>query len=72
MSIHVITTEYLRPQKTWKCKYEVVSPDSAHYGLIDVIFSSELLKAGHTYLVQVNTETRNPRLAAVIRELEKS
>ena len=69
LTIHIITTEHLPIQKTWKCKYEVVSASSQFKGLVDIIFSKELLKAGHTYYVQVNREPANPRIVKVFREI---
>jgi len=69
LSIRIITTEYLRIQRVWKCKYEVVSKRSKYYPSVDIIFSDTLLKAGHTYFVKVNEDTQNPRIVKVFREI---
>lgn len=69
MTIRIITTEHLSVQDIWKSKYEVVSPRSRFRGLVDIIFSEDLLAAGHTYFVQVNHETDNPRIAKILREI---
>ena len=69
MLIHIVTTEYLPVQGVWKAKYEVVSKGSPDYQCIDIVFSSHLLAAGHTYLVRVNDETKNPTVVEVLREL---
>jgi ribonuclease HI len=70
LSIHVITAEFLTTQKVWKCKYEVISKGSKYCGLVDIIFSEELTKAGHSYYVQVGKESDNPRIVKVFREIE--
>jgi len=70
LSIRVITTEYLRVQKLWKCKYEVISKGSPLRSNIDIVFSGSLLKAGHAYYVLLNRETRNPRVVRVFKEIE--
>ncbi|MEX1071490.1 MAG: ribonuclease H [Anaerolineales bacterium] len=69
-TIRIITTEYLEVQKLWKCKYEVVSKTSPYFAKVDLIFSVELLEAGHTYRVRVNRETDNPSIVRMIRELK--
>ena len=71
LTIRVITTEHLGVQHVWKCKYEVLSNSSDYRACVDVIFSDTLLKAGHTYYVQVNSDTRNPRILKVFREITK-
>lgn len=71
LSIHIIITEYLRIQRVWKCKYEVVSKRSKYYPSVDIIFSDTLLEPGHTYFVKVNEDTHNPRIVKVFREIIK-
>ena len=68
-SIHIITAQFLTPQKVWKCKYEVITKRSKYHDFVDIIFSDELLKAGHSYYVQVNREPNNPRIVKVFREI---
>ncbi len=71
--VRIITTEYLSsPHRLWKYKYEVLSKDSKYYGNVDEIFSEILLRDGHQYEVRVNDNTRNPRIAELIRELESN
>ena len=69
LSIRVITCEYLRPQRVWKLKYEVVSKASPYFGKVDIIFSDDLLKDGHSYHVRINNDTHNPRVVKIFREL---
>lgn len=71
LSIRVMTCEYLHAQRVWKLKYEVISKASPYRGKVDVIFSDELLKDGHSYYVRVNDNTRNPRIVKAFRELPK-
>ena len=70
VSIRIISTERLTVQKVWKCKYEVISKRSDDYLRVDIIFSDKLLKAGHSYYVQVNDDTGNPRIRKVFWEIE--
>lgn len=69
MSIRIISSEPLKVQKLWKCKYEVMTKTSDFYALVDIIYSDELLSPGHTYYVQVNDQTANPRVLKVFREI---
>jgi hypothetical protein len=68
MTIRLITDTYLRVQKVYKCKYEVLEGEFT--GRIDVIFAAELHRAGHHYDVRVNDSTRNPRIVELIREID--
>lgn len=70
LTIRVITTEYLRVQRLWKCKYEVLSRTSPYKGEVDVIFSETLLSAGHIYYVRVNDNIANPVVNKVFREVQ--
>jgi ribonuclease HI len=69
ISIRIVTTEYLRPHKLWKHKYEVISKRSPYYMLVDIIYSDQLLEPGHSYYLRVNDQTDNPRVVKVFREL---
>lgn len=69
ISIRIITSEFLPIQKLSKFKYEVLSKGSKYFGNVDIIFSKENLKVGHSYFVKVNHDTPNPRIEKVIREI---
>ena len=69
LSIRVVTCEWLRQQKLWKLKYEVISRASPFLGKVDIIFATDVLADGHAYFVQVNQDTANPRIVRVFREL---
>ncbi len=71
-SIRIVTCEWLRQQKLWKLKYEVISTSSPFKGKVDTIFATKALPVladGHSYFVQVNEDTANPRVVKVFREL---
>jgi len=72
ISIRVITSEYLKVQKIYKYKYEVVSKASKYFNKIDIIFSEELLKCGHSYLVSFNKNSKNPKISKIINEIQTS
>lgn len=69
VSIRIITSEYLKVQRIWKYKYEVISKKSNYYGNVDIIFSNHHIRDGHSYFVKVNDDTPNPRIEKVYREL---
>jgi ribonuclease HI len=71
LTIRVITDEYLRVQKCYKFKYEVMSKSSLYFGNVDIAYSEHLLRAGHTYYVQMNKDSKNPRILKKYREVAK-
>ena len=70
ITIRIITSKHLTVQKVWKYKYEVISKHSRYRGNVDIIFSENFLSSGHTYYVRVNSDTSNPRIEKVFREIE--
>lgn len=68
--IRVVETTWLRVQKIWKYRCEVVSFDSPYYQNLDWLYSNEQMRDGHYYEVQLNDNPRNPTITIVIRELE--
>jgi len=70
LRIRVITSEWLRVQRLSKYKYEVLSERSKYFRNVDIIYSEHDMKAGHHYEVSVNDDTSNPRVTAVLREIE--
>ncbi|HEY4341605.1 MAG TPA: RNase H family protein [Steroidobacteraceae bacterium] len=74
MAIRIITDTYMRVQRLYKYKYEVLADAcETHSAKVDWIYhqSEECLRAGHHYEVEVNHETNNPRIVQVIRELAR-
>lgn len=69
LSIRVITTEYLKLQKQYKYRYEVLSETSKYIGNVDLIFSDLFIKDGHCYRVSVNKNTSNPKILKVLSEI---
>jgi ribonuclease HI len=70
ITISIITSEYLKVQKVWKYKYEVISKHRIYRGNVDFIFSEHFLSTGHTYYVRFNSDTSNPRIEKVFREIK--
>jgi len=56
--------------EVYKYKYEVL--DGEYLGQVDVIFATELLRAGHHYQIRVNDNTKNPRVVELVREIERT
>lgn len=71
LTIRVITDEYLKVQRCYKFKYEVMSKSSLYFGNVDIAYSEHLLRAGHTYFVQMNKDSKNPRILKKYREVAK-
>ncbi len=69
LTVRVITDEYLKVQRSYKLKYEVMSKSSPYFGSVDIAYSGHLLRAGHTYYVQMNNDSKNPRILKVFREI---
>ena len=69
LSIRIITDTYMRLQRVYKYKYEVL-PDCGEFaGNVDWIYSKECLRAGHHYDVRVNEDAQNPQIVEVLEEL---
>lgn len=69
--IYIIEVQRLRIQKTWKYRYQVVSQDSPDRHAIDWIYSSEHMRDGHSYEVQVNDNMRHPQVVALLQEVDR-
>jgi ribonuclease HI len=52
-------------------RYEVVDPSSAYDTKVDFAESDQPLGPGHTYDVTMNAEQANPRIVAIIDEIEE-
>lgn len=70
VGIRIVTSEYLRTQKVIKYRYEVVSEDSIDFGKIDIAYSNHYMRDTHSYLVQFNNTTANPRIVDIIEEID--
>ena len=71
ISIRIITDEYLKLQKRFKYKYEVISKSNPYCGNIDFAFSEIMLNAGHCYSIRFNNEPHNPMIIKMFKELQK-
>ena len=71
MTIYVYNSSYLKLQKLWRCKYVVISENSSDFGNVDILFTDKprRLDAGHTYIVRVNSDSNNPRVAERLEEV---
>jgi ribonuclease HI len=69
LSIRILSTEYLRLQKLYKYRYEVISKTSKYFGNLDLIFSTLSIRDGHYYKVTVNRITKNPMIIRVLSEI---
>lgn len=73
MTIRIIQPQYLPPpHRRSRYKYEVLDVQSPDNGKVDWAESEENLKAGHTYLVRMNSVQGNPRIEELIEEIEEN
>ena len=70
--IQIISSEYLRKQRVYRYKYQVVSKGSKYFDLVDQICSMPnppfALSRWHKYLVSLNNDTSNPIILKVLDE----
>lgn len=71
ISIRIITDEYLKLQKRFKYKYEVISKSNPYFGNIDFASSEIMLNAGHCYSIRFNDTPHNPTIIKMFKELPK-
>ena len=71
LDIRVITDKWMRHQKIWRYKYEVLECDSPYVGSVDIIDSEHQLRAHHSYRVVVGENPRNPMILDVLFEIEE-
>lgn len=71
MTINVFKTEYQRLHGLVKCWYSVESKGSAYRGRASVIYAQPdlPLRRGHSFRVRVNSDTDNPRIIKVFKEV---
>ena len=73
IAIHIISDEYLHIQRLSKYRYEVLSKRSEFYENVDIIFSElHHLKSGHKYSVRLNSDSKNPRILKMIKEIDSN
>ena len=72
VSIYIINDEFLREQKIYRYRYQVISRKSSFYKKIDFIYSDLLLNAGHSYCVRLNDNSKFPKIIKVFKEIPKS
>ena len=70
LTIRIITSEYLRIQKINKYQYEVISKNSKYYQCVDVLYTKENMRAGHSYLVSFKSNQKIATISKIIKEIE--
>jgi len=69
ISIKVIGSEYLKEQKLYKLRYEVISKGILFSGKVDFIYSNVPLRPNHSFYVVFNNANAMPMVRKVIKEL---
>ncbi len=71
LAINIITAQFLKVQRIYRYRYEVISKKDQAYQLVDFICSKHELRAGHRYLVTLSGAGSAPEIAMVHREYKK-
>ncbi len=69
LTIRVIDDEWLRVQRLYRYRCEVISLESEYHGNVDFLFADIQLNAGHVYEVRLNREPKRPRIEFVYDEI---
>ena len=69
VQIRVIDSEYLKAQKTYRYRYEVISKKSEYYGMVDFLCSNGNINPGHSYSIRFNEDQNNPGIKRVFNEI---
>ncbi|MBI2690578.1 MAG: ribonuclease HI [Solirubrobacterales bacterium] len=70
LTIRIIGHEYLKEQRAYKYRYEVMNSDSGYHQNVDFIYSDEQMSRHHWYSVRVNTTTDNPWVEELLDEVD--
>lgn len=68
--IRIISREYKRHDKSHEYRYEVIDPNDPNYKDVDFVRSKESLSRNKCYLVRLNADQNNPRMEAILEELD--
>jgi ribonuclease HI len=69
--VRVVTDEYLRAHRVYRCMFEVVDPRSAHFQKVDYLLSATMLSAGHLYRLLFKDLPGDPKVEAVLEEFPR-
>jgi ribonuclease HI len=65
VDIRIVVSEYLRRQRTWRFKYEVMS-EGPLQGKVDFVFGDRPLLQRNTYTVRLNDDPDFPKIVEVV------
>ena len=71
LTIRIIDSEYLKVQKTYRYRYEVMSKASEYFGCVDFLVTNLNVNPGHVYYVKMNTNQSNPGIDKIYKEIIK-
>jgi hypothetical protein len=66
IDIRIVVSEYLRRQRAWRHKYEVMSEGPVQ-GKVDFVFGDRPLLQRNTYTVRLNDDPNFPRIVEVVK-----
>ena len=69
LKIRIVQAKWLRQQRVYKYRYEVLSTQSKYYLRVDLGYSECCLRAGHTYLVSFTEREQHPFISKVLKEI---
>jgi hypothetical protein len=65
LTVHIVTCSFLRLQRVWKYKYEVVAESSPFKGDVEMAYSPFALRDGHYYVVRFQQQHRESKDSGV-------
>ena len=68
--IRIISWKYLKRDKTFEYRYEIIDPDDRNYKDLDFLYYSDALSRNKCYQVRFNTDQSKPSIDEIIIELE--
>jgi ribonuclease HI len=68
LAVNIITAQFLKVQRVYRYRYEVITKKDPHFQCVDFICSKHELRAGHRYLVTLSDEGAPPEIMHIHRE----
>ncbi len=70
MELFIVEASWMKEQKIWKYRYQVVSKENPDHDCLDWIYSTKHMRDGHIYKARVNDNMDNPEIIEVIEEID--
>ncbi len=72
LRVKIIISSYYKNHNLFKYRFQIISKKSKFFGFVDEIYSKEVLRPNHYYLVILGKDNSRPTFSKVIREIERT